>query len=67
MRWSISRPEDMIASSPGSATATMAEQVQHKDDEEQLVRIDRRSREQLADLFEEDREALRKGRGGEGG
>ncbi len=42
--------------------ATLTEQVQHKDDEEQLVKIDRRSREQLSDLFEDDREALRKGR-----
>ncbi|NKI36252.1 glutathione-regulated potassium-efflux system protein KefB [Wenzhouxiangella sp. XN79A] len=47
--------------------ATLSEQVQHKDDEEQLVRIDRRSREQLADLFEDDREALRRGSGGDGG
>jgi len=37
---------------------TLEEQVRHKDDHETLVRIDRRSREQLAELFEEDRAAL---------
>ncbi|MDX1626774.1 MAG: monovalent cation:proton antiporter-2 (CPA2) family protein [Wenzhouxiangellaceae bacterium] len=38
------------------------EQVEHKDDLEQLLRIDRRSREQLEELFLEDREILRAGR-----
>ena len=33
-------------------------QVAHKDDEAELVKIDRRSREQLADLFEEDRRII---------
>lgn len=33
-------------------------QVAHKDDEEELVKIDRRSREQLAELFEEDRRII---------
>jgi len=36
----------------------LEDQVAHKDDEAELVRIDRRSREQLAELFEEDRKLL---------
>ncbi len=40
----------------------LREQVEHKDDEEKMFSIDRRSREQLADLFEEDRAVLRGGR-----
>jgi monovalent cation:proton antiporter-2 (CPA2) family protein len=47
--------------------ATLAVQVEHKDDEEQLVKIDRRSREHLAELFEDDREALRRGTGADDG
>ncbi len=42
--------------------ATLAEQVHHKDDEEKLVAMAWRSRKELAELFEDDREALRKGR-----
>ncbi|MBS3744481.1 MAG: monovalent cation:proton antiporter-2 (CPA2) family protein [Wenzhouxiangellaceae bacterium] len=37
---------------------TLEDQVAHKDDEAELVEIDRRSREQLAELFEEDRRIL---------
>jgi len=36
----------------------LEEQVAHKDDEEELVKIDRRSREQLVELFEEDRRIM---------
>src|SRR6056297_2771479 len=36
----------------------LEEQVAHKDDEKELVEIDRRSREQLAELFEEDLHAI---------
>jgi len=36
----------------------LEDQVAHKDDEAELVKIDRRSREQLADLFEEDRRII---------
>src|SRR6056297_3504821 len=36
----------------------LEEQVAHKDDEKELVEIDRRSREQLVELFEEDLQAI---------
>ncbi|MEX0914680.1 MAG: cation:proton antiporter, partial [Wenzhouxiangellaceae bacterium] len=36
----------------------LEEQVAHKDDEAEMVKIDRRSREQLVELFEEDRKLL---------
>lgn len=36
----------------------LREQVEHKDDEAELLKIDRRSREQLAQLFEQDRHAV---------
>lgn len=36
----------------------LEEQVAHKDDEAEMVKIDRRSREQLVELFEEDRRIL---------
>ncbi|MGB0513429.1 MAG: monovalent cation:proton antiporter-2 (CPA2) family protein [Wenzhouxiangellaceae bacterium] len=38
----------------------LEEQVQHKDDESELLKIGRRSREQLAELFEEDVAYLRR-------
>jgi len=38
----------------------LEEQVQHKDDEGEMMKIDRRSRDQLADLFEEDVAHLRR-------
>lgn len=38
--------------------ATLAQQVEHKDDQQELVRIHHRSREQLEELFREDRKAL---------
>ncbi|MDT8408232.1 MAG: monovalent cation:proton antiporter-2 (CPA2) family protein [Wenzhouxiangellaceae bacterium] len=39
----------------------LEEQVGHKDDDEQMLEIDRRSREQLVDLFDEDRAFIRSG------
>jgi glutathione-regulated potassium-efflux system ancillary protein KefC/glutathione-regulated potassium-efflux system protein KefB len=39
--------------------ATLREQVEHRGDHERLARIERKSREQLEDLFSEDRRLLR--------
>jgi len=39
--------------------ATLREQVEHRGDQERLARIERKSREQLEDLFSEDRRLLR--------
>jgi len=41
---------------------TLREQVQHRGDHERLARIERKSREQLEELFSEDRHLLRAGR-----
>ncbi|WP_376695845.1 monovalent cation:proton antiporter-2 (CPA2) family protein [Wenzhouxiangella sp. EGI_FJ10305] len=42
--------------------ATLREQIQHRGDHERLARIERKSREQLEDLFSEDRRLLQQGR-----
>ncbi|NEZ04525.1 glutathione-regulated potassium-efflux system protein KefB [Wenzhouxiangella sp. XN201] len=44
--------------------ATLREQVEHRGDQERLARIERKSREQLEELFSEDRRLLREGEEG---
>lgn len=42
--------------------ATLREQIEHRGDHERLARIERRSREQLEDLFSDDRRLLQQGK-----
>jgi len=41
--------------------ATLREEIEHRDDPERLARIERKSREQLEELFREDRRLLQEG------
>ncbi|MEE4303537.1 MAG: hypothetical protein V2J19_05225, partial [Wenzhouxiangella sp.] len=42
--------------------ATLREQIEHRGDHERLARIERKSREQLEDLFADDRRLLQEGK-----
>lgn len=61
----VRRAADYIARFREHDETTLREQVDHRNDDERLQQIDRRSRQALEELFSEDRRLLEQEKGGE--